>query len=281
MRHIRARNFAKAYMNILGEINSYPEFTSKPRGLKIKEIMNLCVEIYDPTSNLFKNEIRSVNHRYLAGELYWYFSGRNDLAFIKEYSKFWVNIVNPDGRTLNSAYGALIFVEKNSSGLTPWQWAYQSLVKDKDTRQAIMHFNKPDYLKPESKDIICTLNGTFTIRNDKLYFTIMMRSQDEIKGRTFDVPFFTLLQQQMRNLLLPHYPNLELGSFYHINISSHIYEFDFDLVSMMMCREFVPDSLPLLRENIVDENGRFDEHKFQTSNDELITWIRNNMTKEK
>jgi thymidylate synthase len=276
---IKGRNFAKVYSQILGEILSFPEFEVSPRGLKIREILNLCVEIYDPTSNLFLNKVRVPNPEYLAGELFWYFSGKNDLEYICEYSKFWKKIVNPDGKTLNSAYGYLLFKEKNKYGMTPWQWAYQSLIADKNTRQAIMHFNKPDFLFKEAKDVICTLNGIFNIRNDKLYFTILMRSQDEIKGRTFDVPFFTLLQQQMLNLLLSTYPNLKLGSFYHINTSSHIYESDFELVHNMICADFKPDGLPPLRENLVDCDGNFDIQKFDDSKDELMIWIKSHLKK--
>ncbi|MCK9416833.1 thymidylate synthase [Candidatus Dojkabacteria bacterium] len=276
MKLIHGSSFANVYQKILGEINSLPEFITSPRGLEIKEILNLCVEIYDPTSNLFINEIRSPNYKYLAGELFWYFSGRRDLEFIEKYSKFWKHIANED-KTLNSAYGYLIFKEQNKYGFTPWQWALKSLVKDKHTRQAIMHFNKPDYLFDGNKDLICTCHSIFNIREDKLYMTIVMRSQDEIKGRTYDVPFFTLLQQQMRNLLLPHYPNLGLGSFYHINTSSHCYETDFELVQKMMWHEFKKDGLPPLRENLVDINGNFDEHNFFNSNDELIVWIRSRL----
>ena len=83
MRIIQGKTFAEAYNKALLEIYKNPEYLSAPRGKKIKEILNLVIEIENPLSNLYKNEIRGVPEKYLAGELFWYFSGKNDLDFIK------------------------------------------------------------------------------------------------------------------------------------------------------------------------------------------------------
>lgn len=243
---ITSNNFSVIYKMLLDEIYNNPDFVDiNPRGLKIKEKTNIEIALTNPTSNLYINDVRSPDLKYLYGELLWYFLGRNDLQFISNYSSFWSKISNSDG-TINSAYGNLLFREKNNYCLTEWQWAYDSLVKDKDTRQALMRFNKPHHSYINNKDFVCTLSGIFMIRDNKLYFTTTMRSQDMWFGIIYDIPFFTLLQQQMRLHLLDKYPDLELGTYRHYILSAHIYEKDFNNIEQMLQNKFINDRVPII-----------------------------------
>ena len=190
MRVIKGKNFADLYSNICFELMNNPEYETSPRGQKIKEISDAILINEDPTSNLFLNDARSVPLKYLTGELLWYFSGRNDLDFISRFSSFWKRIANSDG-TCNSAYGNLLFSKKDATDkISQFQWAYDALVKDKDSRQAIMHFNRPEHQYKKVNDFVCTLIGNFQIRDNKLNFTVDMRSNDIFFGLTFDYPFF-------------------------------------------------------------------------------------------
>jgi thymidylate synthase len=283
VRVVSGSTFAEAYRGVLSTIFNEPDFVSSPRGLEIREVMNLAMVVYDPTSNMFINAARSTPKRYLAGEILWYFLGRNDLEFISKYSSFWERIANKDD-TLNSAYGHLLFTERNEHGYNEWTWAFESLRNDKDTRQAIIRFNKPHHGYKWNKDFVCTLAGNFLIRDDDLHFTVVMRSQDEVLGRTFDVPFFALLQQQMRRHLLQFYPTLGLGTFTHINMSSHIYSHNFSTVKKMLETDFIPDGLPPLGVDLVDPYGNptedflslcssvIDGEDFEHS-DPLLSWV--------
>jgi len=254
MRTFVRRTFAELYRQILDYIYNDPDYETSPRGLKIREATNLEIVLTDPTSNLFYNPKRSPKFKYLYPELLWYFSGRNDLEFISRYSTFWNRIANDDG-TVNSAYGHLLFNQKNKYAYTEYQWAYESLINDKDSRQAILRFNKPEHSYLNNKDFVCTLNGIFHIRDNALNFTTTMRSQDVWFGIIYDIPFYTILQQQMLNHLKPIYPELELGSYTHYVLSEHIYEKDFKAVEEMLSCEFVPASTPILKENLIHTNG--------------------------
>lgn len=255
MREIRGNNFADLYTGILTQVLKDPDHITAPRGQKIKEIINAYLVLDNPKSNMFESEVRVYPRRYLAGELIWYFSGRNDLTFIQKFSKFWNHIANTDG-TCNSAYGKLLFTDIDQYGITQWKWALESLIKDKDTRQAVMHFNRPFHQYQQNKDFVCTLNGVFHIRNNALDFTIMMRSNDVHFGLTYDLPFFTLLQQQMHRHLLPHYPDLRLGKYYHFANSLHIYERNFDELESMLKKPIKEAGLPELDTDLVSDAGR-------------------------
>ena len=242
MRTYRGDTFSDVYEKALRDTLENPEYTSSPRGMEIKEICNAALVIDDPYFPLYENEVRSSQFKYIAGETVWYFTGRKDIEFIDKYSSFWKHLDNGDG-TVNSAYGNLIFKEPLSDGRNQWQWALDSLIEDRDSRQAILHFNKPSHQWQGNKDFVCTLNGVFQIRDNRLNFTVDMRSNDLILGTATDIAFFCLLQQQMLKHLQVWYPNL------------HIYERHFDLVKRMLDKPFMQMSYPPLKENLITTKG--------------------------
>lgn len=255
---IRRQTFAECYRDLLEILLSSPEYSCSPRGMTINEITDCGFTVENPLSCIYKNERRSSQEKYIAAELLWYFSGRRDLAFIEKYASFWKQIANEDG-TLNSAYGYLLFNRKNQHGKTQWEWAYDSLVADKDTRQAIIHFNTPDHQWIGNKDFVCTLTGNFHIRENRLNLSITMRSNDAILGTATDVAFFCVMQFQMLKLLRRVYPELELGTYTHYAHSLHIYERHFNLVKEMLEKDFVAEEIPTMHEDFVDQSGEMTE----------------------
>ncbi len=255
MRVFKGETFAQAYDYALGSIIHNPQYTSSPRGMKINEISNAALVIDNPIHCLYENSRRSSQFKYIAAELVWYFTRRKDADFITPYAKFWDQIKNKDG-SVNSAYGNLIFTEELEDGRNQYRWALDSLIQDKDSRQAIIHFNKPSHQWNGNKDFVCTLNGIFQIRNNKLNFTIDMRSNDLILGTPTDVAFFCLLQIQMLEHLRKYYPELKLGTYTHIAHSLHLYERHFDLASEMLKKSFNPQSFPDMREFLIDPTGK-------------------------
>lgn len=285
MREIRGNTFAEAYKNLLNEVYNKFEYETAPRGMNIREIMNCSVTIENPYSNLFKNEVRDLPLKYLKKELALYLSGRNDVEGFAEASKFWKKIANDDG-TINSAYGNLIFKMDDTPNkeFSQFAWALYSLGTDKDTRQAIMHFNRPMHQYKGVKDFPCTLEMTFHIRDNKLNATTVMRSNDVIKGTTFDIPFFMLLQQIMYNCLLKVYPDLEMGTYTHIAHSMHLYESDFELVGKMLEKEFVSDEMPKITDGIdlidnsanievITRGARYQSDIVFKENNDFIHWL--------
>jgi thymidylate synthase len=254
MRTYRGDTFAEVYEKALRDTLENPDYTSKPRGMAIKEICNASLVIDDPYFPLYENDKRSSQFKYIAGETVWYFAGRRDIDFISKYSAFWKQLDNGDG-TVNSAYGNLIFKERLNDGRNQYQWALESLIEDKDSRQAIIHFNNASHQWQGNKDFVCTLNGIFQIRDNRLNFTVDMRSNDLILGTATDVAFFCLLQQQMLKHLQLTYPNLKMGSYTHIVHSLHIYERHFSLVKGMLAKPFNHMSYPLMKGNLVTTKG--------------------------
>ena len=259
MKIYQGNSFASVYRDLLNDLLNSPEYTCSPRGMEIREITDCALVIENPVFAMYENERRSTQEKYIAAEFLWYFAGRNDLSFIERFAKFWQHVANEDG-TLNSAYGNLIFTKKNEHNISQWEWAYNSLVEDKDTRQAIMHFNMPEHQRRGNKDFVCTLTGIFQIRENKLNFTVNMRSNDAILGTPTDIPFFCVLQIQMLELLKSTYPDLELGTYTHFAHSLHIYERHFQLVEeMLKDGNFIAKDLPKIDQTLIYRSGKPNE----------------------
>lgn len=246
----------EAYLQALRDVWFEPEFRSAPRGLPVRETLNYTFTVTNPTSEsiITKDlERNAAIASYTAKETELYDSGTNKVEDFAKASKFWNQLANPDG-TVNSAYGHLIWHNRSHGNRfetmarikgdehiamvpvwrTPWEWCVESLKQDKDTRQAILRFSLPQHQWMGNKDQTCTMHGNFLIRDDKLHFTIIMRSNDLMKGLVYDLPWFVSLMDKMVDELKPTYPNLTKGSYTHIVHSMHIYEKDGPAILKML-----------------------------------------------
>lgn len=224
------------------------------RGTTSKELLDVALVVEDPTQCLYSNEVRGSQLKYIAAEFLWYYAGRKDVAFISKWAKFWETIQNPDG-TANSAYGNLIFTESNQFGISQYKWALQSLINDKNTRQAVMHFNKPSHQYNGNKDFVCTMYANLHIRENRLYMSVFMRSNDAIWGTPTDVAFFCSLQMQIYSHLKEFYPELELGSYTHVANSYHIYDRHYDLSRNMIQGDMVPVKMKPITTDLIEIDG--------------------------
>lgn len=241
---------SEAYLATLTDVLDSPEYICAPRGQMIREITDYQFRVLHPNSEpiITLNLDRNVKiAEYTAKEKTLYDSGTNKVEDFAKASKFWTQLANPNG-TVNSAYGFLIFKNRSHgnkefeslgedlSMRTPWEWCVESLKADKDTRQAILRFNLPEHAWIGNKDFPCTMHGVFQIREDRLNFSIVMRSQDMVKGAAYDWPWFISLMEKMVDELKPTYPSLNIGAYTHAASSIHIYEKNLDIINKMLGR---------------------------------------------
>jgi thymidylate synthase len=274
MRIYKGQNIASIYHDILYDLYNSPEYISAPRGIEVKEILNCVIEVQEPNQNLYKNEVRSSPEKYIAAELLFYFSGTNKVDFIENYASMWKQLKN-EKNEVNSAYGYLIFNEENQDHYGQYEWAIESLKKDKDSRQAFMHFNKPRHQYDGNKDQVCTLVALLHIRKDTLHMTLTMRSNDVILGFMTDYAFFNVLHQQAYLHLKKYYKKLKMGTYTHISHSMHLYAKHYDMVKNMLQHEFEPTSLPELNTSIIKETGIYEDKYFKV----FYPVIKNNKIK--
>lgn len=194
-------------------------------GAVVGEIINAVTTIEDPTRCILRSPIRKLPMRYCVGELLWYLSGNPRLKAIQLYTGAW-DRMSDNGTTVNSNYGNRIQnMPDEVDGLKFDQMAMceELLRKDPNTRQAVIHIKQArDILGHPTKDLNCTVCLQFLLREDKLYMTTYMRSNDLWMGFPNDVFQFTCMQIYLAMRL-----NVGLGSYTHVAGSLHMYERDY------------------------------------------------------
>jgi thymidylate synthase len=221
--HFFIENMKNLYYN--------PEFRTKPRGMYIHENINFSGKITNPRDRLIYFPFRKWDIVYGLGEFIWYISGNDSLEMISyyapSYGRFSDNNIN-----LNGAYGPRI--QKNSiynieqyenypiiiNNNTPIENVIFKLKSDQDSRQAvILIWREKDMYTNNTKDLPCTINLQFFIRENKLHMITNMRSNDIWLGSTNDIFCFTMIQEFMSSAL-----KIDIGNYYHNVGSLHLYE---------------------------------------------------------
>lgn len=230
------RNFQEAYVKTINYVHKFGDIV-KVRGNSMKEVIPYMFTIRNPRDRMLLLKARPKIYRYIFGELLWYLTGRDDLEFINNYSKVWQRL-SDDGIHSNSAYGKYIFrpmcvkgegVNYNKINILNSQWEHvkEVLKNDPCSRQAVIQI-KPIQMY-DTKDVTCTYNLQFFIRNDKLNMIANMRSNDLIYGTTFDIFMFTFLQELMAAEL-----GIELGTYTHFAANIHYYYKDIDTIMQII-----------------------------------------------
>ena len=246
MIYIKADNFADLYKKALEKVWFEPDFISSPRGMKVKECLNAVLELTDPTSTLFKCDDKKLTMptAYTKRELALYLLATDSASLFTKASPFW-GTIKTGNNTVNSAYGNLIFNKSLADGRSQFDWAFDCLKADKDSRQAFMRYNNTSHQYDGNKDVPCTFIQIFHIRDNKLYSTVEMRSNDITTGTIHDVSAFCVFMHLMYYRLKEVYPDLKLGSYTHIASSFHLYEKDFELAKSRLQAELKPNKFEM------------------------------------
>ena len=138
----------------------------------------------------------------------------------------WSDLRQVDGSWLSN-YGQYWF----GKAYTGFDWVMNSLISDKDSRQAVIPMLSKEHLFPGNKDIVCTYSVGFRIRNNRLNMSVNMRSQDAMWGMTNDVFCFSVLHEMVYVALRDtKYDELKMGRYSHKVDSLHVYERHFDML---------------------------------------------------
>lgn len=228
--HVVSNSFNDAYNQLSLMLRTGAQYTSSPRGMRVKETLGVSFKITDPRRRWIYNSARGFKHQYAIAEALWYMAGNDSTEWISYYAPFWRDI-SDDGVTANSAYGARIFRPhpRIADGrMSQWEWVKSELQRDPDSRRAVIHIKSPIDSLDAVKDVPCTLALQFMIRDGALHMVANMRSSDLILGIANDIPAFTFLQELMALEL-----GLDLGEYIHTSNSLHVYERHWDMLDQI------------------------------------------------
>ena len=165
------------------------------------------------------------NHDYIKREIDWYKSMSLNVNDLENTPKIWKQVADKDGY-INSNYGWCIYSEYNG-----YQYVncLNELLNNKDTRRAVMIYNRPsmwkDYNFNGRSDFMCTHAVQYFIRNDKLISYVLMRSMDSWAGYRNDYAWQQYVHKELSKKL-----DIEQGEMYWTSGSTHLYERQFYLM---------------------------------------------------
>lgn len=237
------------YQELLNHLRSDGEFISPSdissnRQLITKELSNIQLKI-DNFQQLLLDDSEVM---YYERELDWYLRNCTQLKpliitemndneerrSLKTLSLELIKCINRCGR--HSNYGKMCLCEKNINGITQFDWVTDRLRKDPRSRQAITFYNQSKYQYYSNVDFVCCLSQMFNIIDNKLNTTVNCRSNDIINSFRFDMIWWRVYQNIIKNSLKDIYPNLELGYMMCNIYSAHYYikdEYKIDTINQL------------------------------------------------
>lgn len=204
-----------------------------------RELIHASFQISDPRQRWITARTPAISPAFAIAEVFWILNGDNNAEFMN----FW----NPslpkfagNGNTYHGAYGHRI---KKQFGIDQLEAAFQALSNNPETRQVVIQIWDPRTDLPRSKgepaaaDIPCNICSMPKIRNNKLEWLQVMRSNDVFLGMPYNIIQFTTLQE-----ILAGWLNLELGAYYQISDSLHAYTHDLEQYSLDHDRESIQNT---------------------------------------
>ena len=197
------------------------------RGGPTREVLHVAISITDPRQRWVVSREPPLNPAFALAEVVWIMTGRRDLAFLDYWNKRYRDYVGP-GPELHGAYGYRI---RRHLGLDQLERAYQVLESDPDTRQvALQIWDSRNDLPasdgtPADRDVPCNVVAMPKIRDGKLEWLQVIRSNDMALGVPHNFVQFTSMQE-----ILAGWLGVECGSYSQVSDSLHVYDSDWDEV---------------------------------------------------
>lgn len=202
------------------------------------EVLGCELRLTNPIARVSRTESRGLIFSCL-GELFWYLSGSNDGCHIAKYIPKYGTFVEDDG-SIHGGYGKRLFYMHEKYNQI--ERVIEQLKIGAGTRKAVIQLFDSSDLARDYKDIPCTLNLQFVVRNKKLHMFTMMRSNDAYIGLPHDIFVFTMLQEMLAKEL-----GCELGIYHHYVASLHIYN-----ENIKSARRFINEGFQIT-DSIMDE----------------------------
>lgn len=184
------------------------------------ELLHTCFVVSEPTERFVVNRRPPMNPAFALAEVVWILSGRDDSGFLNYWNPVLPKFAG-DGPLYYGAYGHRL---RFRFGIDQIRCAFESLDARPDTRQVVLQIwdaasDLPIHAgDPRSPDIPCNVCSLLKVREGRLEWVQVMRSNDLKLGWPHNVVQFTTLQEMMAGWL-----GLELGSYIHFSDSLHVY----------------------------------------------------------
>lgn len=209
----------KVYCEIYRKLDIFGNVVFGRNG-ETKELTHVCMSIDNPLQRWVVSRKPMISPAFAIAELIMIMNGSDEAELL--------NVWNPglpryqgNYSRYPGAYGKRL---RYSFGFDQLNRAYDALKNNPASRQVVLTIWAPDIDlpknngKPNNDDIPCNISSMLKVRDGKLLWTQIMRSNDIVFGLPYNILQFTYLQEIMAGWL-----NIEAGQYMHISDSLHMY----------------------------------------------------------
>jgi thymidylate synthase len=223
-RNFPSKTANDAWLQVVQALKDAPSATLQPSRVgPTQEILHATLSIDNPTARWIISRYPAINPSFAFAELIWTLNGREDSAFLTYFNKKLPKMAG-EGPTFHGAYGKRL---RSHLGFDQLARAYRALKNNPDSRQVVLQIwdGRIDLPTadgiPTSQDIPCNLFALLKVRNGRLEWTQVMRSNDIFRGIPYDFVQFTCLQEIIAGWL-----GIPVGAYCHVSDSLHAYTSD-------------------------------------------------------
>jgi thymidylate synthase len=188
-----------------------------------RELLHCVLSIANPRARWVVSREPAINPAFAIVESLWILTGRNDAHLVN----FW-NPALPrfagSGDTYDGAYGHRLRSQFNVDQI---EAAYKTLAANPESRQVVMQIWDPrtdiplSDGSPATPNVPCNVCSILKIRDGRLEWLQILRSNDVFRGLPYNIVQFTIMQEVMAGWLA-----VGLGTYNQISDSLHLYESD-------------------------------------------------------
>ncbi len=207
----------------LKELKKETAFHVESRSGITSELLHTLLSISNPRERWVSIRVPQLSIAFALAEIVWIINGSNDAKIIN----YWNPSLKQFAGIGDQYHGAYGFRLRKNLGIDQLDRAFLSLKNNPNNRQTVLLIwdplkDLPDTNgQPTSEDIPCNICSLLKIRENKLEWTQIMRSNDIFRGLPYNIVQFTSLQEIMAGWL-----EVEVGSYTHFSDSLHLYNDD-------------------------------------------------------
>ena len=223
MRYFCAASADLVWQQAVTALVEHPDFEPIGRNGTTCEILPCVLRIEDPRQRWILSRRPPYNPAFGLVEFIWIITGNNESRVLN----YWNPSLSKYTGASDFCHGAYGFRLRHEFGLDQIERAYQALSNAPDTRQIVLQIWKPGIDLPSingqpiTSDIPCNVMSLLKLRDGRLHWTQIMRSNDIMRGFPYNIIQFTMLQEVMAGWL-----KCQLGDYVHFADSLHLGEFN-------------------------------------------------------
>lgn len=194
-----------------------------------REILHCAISIRDPRARWVLSRKPAINPAFAIVESFWILAGRDDAKLLN----FWNPALPRFAGATDNYSGAYGHRLRRNFGRDQIQDAFNALAANPHGRQVVLQIWDPRTDiplpdgRPTASDVPCNLCSSIKIRDGRLEWLQVLRSNDVFRGLPYNLVQFTILQE-----ILAGWLGVDLGSYNHIADSLHVYEADLNTFSV-------------------------------------------------